>query len=69
MIQLTRANGHALLLNADIIEHAEVSEAPDETIVTLVNGNVVVVREGLEEIRRRVVDFKAEVYSGGKGIV
>jgi len=69
MILLTRPNGHALLVSADIIERAEVSETPNETIVTLVNGNVVVVREGLEEIRRRAIEFKASVHSGGKGLV
>lgn len=68
MILLTRPNGHALLVNADIIERAELSEIPDETMVTLVNGNVVVVREGLEEIRRRAIEFKADVHAGGKGL-
>ncbi|HZZ66361.1 MAG TPA: flagellar FlbD family protein [Candidatus Baltobacteraceae bacterium] len=68
MIVLTRPNGHALLVNADIIERAEASESPNETIVTLVNGNVVVVREDLEEIRRRAIEFKARVHAGGKGL-
>ena len=69
MIVLTRPNGHTLLVNAEIIERAEASETPNETIVTLVNGNAVVVREGLEEIRRRAIEFKASVYAGGKGLV
>ena len=71
MILLTRRNGHPVLINCEIIESAESAEAPDEgelTAITLVNGNTIVVREPLDEIRTRVIAFQAAVRAGGKGI-
>ena len=59
MIALTRPNGQPVLLNCDLIESVE---AGDETIVMLTSGNAVVVREPLDEIERRVVDFKRKIY-------
>ena len=71
MILLTRRSGHPVLINCEIIESAESAEAPDEgelTAITLVNGNTIVVREPLGEVRSRVIAFQAEVRAGGKGI-
>jgi len=59
VIALTRPNGQPVLLNCDLIESVE---AGDETIVMLTSGNAVVVREPLDEIERRVVDFKRKIY-------
>lgn len=66
MIALTRLNGQPVLLNCDLIEAVEENAAPEqrESIVTLTTGNVVVVRESIEEIERRVVAFKRKLYAG-----
>jgi flagellar protein FlbD len=61
VIALTRLNGQPVMLNCDLIESVETNA---ETIVTLTTGNVVVVREPMEEIERRVVTFKRKIYAG-----
>lgn len=54
MIRLTRLNGRAFLLNADLIKFME--ETPD-TVITLVNGERFLVTETSDEIVDRVVDY------------
>lgn len=65
MIVLTRPNGQPVMLNCDLIESVE-RNAPSsfdgETIITLTTGNAVVVKEPMEEIERRVVAFKRQIY-------
>lgn len=60
MITLSRLNGRPVMLNCDLIESVEQNE---ETIITLTTGNVVVVREPMAEIERRVVAFKQSIYA------
>ena len=60
MIHLTRINHAPLVLNSDLIEHIEA--APD-TIVSLTNGQKLVVLEPVEEIVRRVIDFRRAIHS------
>jgi flagellar protein FlbD len=55
MIPLTRLNGAALLVNSDLIKFVE--QAPD-TVITLLNGEKILVRESAEEIAARVVQFR-----------
>ena len=64
MIHLTRINHAPLVLNSDLIEHIEA--APD-TIVSLTNGQKLVVLEPVEEIVRRVIDFRRAIQSGPRG--
>ena len=60
MISLTRPNGQPVMLNCDLIESVE---ANGDTIVTLTTGNVVVVREPMDEIERKVVSFKRKIFA------
>ncbi len=59
MIQLTRLNGNPLVVNSDLIKYAEAS--PD-TVLTLVNGEKIVVLENCAEVVRRTVEYRAEVF-------
>ena len=52
MITLTKLRGEEFVLNSDLIE--TVTENPDTTIV-LTNGNVLIVREPMEEVVRKVM--------------
>ena len=61
MIQLTRLNNKSLFVNADLIKFVE--ESPD-TLVTLINGEKLVVRETVEEIRARFLAFRRSVLQG-----
>ena len=58
MIHLTRINGVPLVLNSDLIEHIE--ETPD-TVISLVSGQKFVVLEAVEEVIRRVTDFRRAI--------
>jgi uncharacterized protein YlzI (FlbEa/FlbD family) len=61
MIQLTRLNNHPLAVNSDLIKFVE--QAPD-TVITLVNGEKIVVREGAQEVLERVIQFRRSVLQG-----
>jgi flagellar protein FlbD len=54
MISVTRLNGRKFVLNAELIRTIE--ENPD-TIVTLISGEHLVVKESSKEIVRRVIDY------------
>lgn len=57
MIRLSRLNGKEFVLNSDLIQTIE--ETPD-TLVTLVNGEKMMVREKLAEVIDRVTLFRKE---------
>jgi flagellar protein FlbD len=61
MIRLTRINHLPLVLNSDLIEHIEA--APD-TIISLTNGQKLMVSEGVDEVVRRVVEFRRAILTG-----
>jgi len=61
MIQLTRLNHHPLAVNSDLIKFVE--QAPD-TVITLLNGEKIVVRESAQEVLERVVEFRRSVLQG-----
>lgn len=54
MIRLTRRNGSAFVLNAELIKFVE--ETPD-TIVTLRDGEKILVAESVDEIIARSIEF------------
>ena len=64
MIQLTRLNNTRLAVNSDLIKYVE--QAPD-TVITLLNGEKLVVRETTEQVIERVRDFRRSVLIAGSG--
>ena len=62
MIRLTRLNHAPVLVNADLIEHVEIT--PD-TVISLINGHKLVVLESPEEVRDRVLDFRRAINQTG----
>ena len=58
MIELTRLNGRTMTVNSDLIKTAEAS--PD-TMLTLTNGEKVIVREEIEEVVERVMAYRARL--------
>lgn len=58
MIELTRLNGNPMILNSDLIKTAESS--PD-TMLTLINGEKLIVREDCAEVIERVVAYRARL--------
>ena len=62
MIRLTRINHVPLVLNSDLIEHME--STPD-TVISLVNGQKMVVLESTEDVIQKVIDFRREILNRG----
>src|SRR6202051_3880584 len=61
MIQLTRLNNHPLVVNSDLIKFVE--QAPD-TVITLLSGEKIVVRESAPDVLELVVQFRRSVLQG-----
>jgi flagellar protein FlbD len=55
MIKLTRLGGEAFLLNAELICYVE--SRPD-TFVTLQGGERIVVRESMDEVLDRAIEYQ-----------
>lgn len=60
MIKVTRLNGKEFVVNAEMIQFLE--ETPD-TVVTLVNHEKLVVREPVDEIIKRVIEYSRSIRS------
>ena len=60
MIRLTRLNHVPIVLNADLIEHVEVT--PD-TVIVLTTGQRFMVLETADEVVERVVAFRRSIFS------
>jgi flagellar protein FlbD len=58
MIRLTRLNHVPVVLNSDLIEHIE--ETPD-TVIQLTTGQIVRVRETVDEVVERIVQFRRKI--------
>ena len=54
MIKLTRLNGEQFVVNAELIRFVE---ARPDTIVTLTTDERFMVREDVDEVVRRVIDY------------
>ena len=59
MIPLRRLNNQAIMVNPDLIESLE---ATPDTVVTLTNGNKLVVRDSMDEVRDKIVEFKRRIH-------
>lgn len=55
MIKVTRLDNRELVINAELIEFLETTP---ETMVSMTTGKRVVVRESVEEVLRRVAEYR-----------
>lgn len=58
MIRLTRLNHTPIVVNAELIEYLETT--PD-TVISLVNGQKLAVRESLEAVMDRIIDYQRQI--------
>jgi len=58
MIELTRLNGSPIVLNSDLIK---IAEASPDTMLTLINGEKLIVREEIAEVTERVLAYRARL--------
>lgn len=59
MIELTKLNGSKFVLNGELIESLE--KTPD-TIVSTTTGKKIVVAESVEEIVKKVIEYKRKIF-------
>ena len=59
MIALRRLNNEPIMVNPDLIESLE--STPD-TVVTLTSGNKLLVRDSMDEVREKIIEFKRRIH-------
>jgi len=58
MIELTRLNGNLMVLNSDLVKTVEAS--PD-TMLTLITGEKLIVREPIADVSERILAYRARL--------
>lgn len=61
MIKLTRLNDEEIVVNANLIEI--VKSTPD-TIIKLTTNKNILVKESVDEVIEKVIDYKRKVFNG-----
>ena len=64
MIALRRLNNQPVMINADLIESVE---ANPDTLVTLTSGNKLLVRDTMDEVQAKIVEFKRRIHGPKEG--
>jgi len=64
MIKVTRLNDSTLMINVDMIQSLQ---AIPETVITFTNNNKIMVKEPLEEVSQRIVEYQRTIYSNSNG--
>ncbi len=59
MVKVTKFSGVEVALNADLIETVE---ATPDTVISLVNGRKLMVKESVEEIVNKVIEYRRRVF-------
>lgn len=60
MILVCRLDGKEFVLNSDIIESIE---ATPDTIITLTSGKKFVVKENVDDIVDKIIQYKQKIYN------
>lgn len=58
MIEVTRINDEKIIVNAALIEFVE---ATPDTVISLITGRKLMVKESVEEVRSRTEDYQRQV--------
>lgn len=66
MIRLTRLNGQEVVVNAELIESIE--QQTLNTVISLTNGNKVLVKDTVEEIVKKVNTYRGEILAEAERI-
>jgi len=61
MITVTRLNNEVFVINDELIEKLE---AKPDTTITLLNGHVYIVKENVEEVIKKVIEYKKSIFIG-----
>ena len=58
MIRLTRLDNHEMVVNADLVESLE---ATPDTIISMTTGRKIVVKEPVDEVIKRIIEFRRRI--------
>jgi len=58
MITVTRLDKRVVVLNAELIK---MIEATPDTIITLINGDTLLIKESVDEVVRRAIDYARQI--------
>lgn len=58
MIKVTRLNNSTLMINVDRIQSLQ---AIPETVITFTNNDKIMVKEPLEEVSQKIVDYQRKI--------
>lgn len=61
MIKLTRLNHQIMVVNPD---HIYAAEARPDTTLRLLNGETIIVRESLDELIEKVIEYRQQIGGG-----
>ncbi|HOC91673.1 MAG TPA: flagellar FlbD family protein [bacterium] len=61
MIELIKLNDQAIVLNSDLIEYIE---ATPDTMITMTTGRKLVVKDKVDEVVRKVIEYRRSIYEG-----
>jgi flagellar protein FlbD len=64
MIKLTRLNNSLIVVNAELIEFIE--STPD-TMITLTTGQKIIVLEGVDDVMKKVKEYRRSLLEGIRG--
>ena len=64
MIKVTRLNDSTLMVIVDLIRSLQ---AIPETVITFTNNDKIMVKEPLEEVSQRIVDYQRTIYANSAG--
>ncbi|MCC7293911.1 MAG: flagellar FlbD family protein [Phycisphaerales bacterium] len=59
MVLLTRLNGRTFVVNAELIK---LIESTPDTLLTLINGDCIMVRETVDEVVEKAVDYQRRIH-------
>ncbi|MGL4730154.1 MAG: flagellar FlbD family protein [Clostridium sp.] len=60
MVEVTTLNKKSVIINCD---HIEKIESVPETVITLINGKVYLVKENRDEVVKKVIEYKRKIFS------
>ncbi|MFZ3045107.1 MAG: flagellar FlbD family protein [Desulfatirhabdiaceae bacterium] len=61
MIRVTRLNNIEMVVNAEQIQSVQ---ATPDTLITFTNQDRLIVKEPVEELSKRIVDYQKNIYQG-----
>lgn len=60
MIKLKKITGEEILINVNLIETIE---HPSDTVISLTTGNKLLVKDSLDEISNKIIEYKRSIQS------